>query len=233
MARKRLPKDRPTPAVSTDEASPDNSLPAGDLSLTVESSSGAPPVRAGEVSDTLGKLCDRILRLRQQRGLSLEELARRSGISASSLSQLERGLGNPSFITLTKLAAALHIPIGTLFGEEPEAANGIVRRDKRKRLMPANQDLVYQLVTPDLNRALEVVLIDLPAGTTEVDSPFQHEGEECVLVLEGQMRFHLGNEEHTLGNGDSITFSGRFPHWASNPGPGNTRLIVIITPPAF
>ena len=184
-------------------------------------------------AESLSRLSERVQRLRQQRGLSLEELAAASDVSASFLSQLERGIGNPSFLTLTKIARALSTPIGYLFGEEPSAANGIVRRHKRKRLIPPNVDLVYELITPDLNRPFEVVSIEIAPGMAEPDSPFLHSGEECVLVLEGEVAFHLGDEMYRLGQGDSITFPGHVPHWANNPGKKNASLIVVIAPPAF
>lgn len=184
-------------------------------------------------AETLARLSDRIQRARQQRGLSLEELAASSDVSASFLSQLERGVGNPSFVTLTKIARALAVPIGYLFGEKPDASNGIIRRNNRKRLIPPNVDLVYELVTPDLNRLFEVVLIEIAPGTAEPDSPFVHEGEECILVLEGTLEFHYDEDIHLLDPGDSITFAGLLPHWANNPGKNVTKLLVVISPPAF
>jgi transcriptional regulator with XRE-family HTH domain len=186
-----------------------------------------------EHSETLAKLSQSIQRFRKQKGLKLEDLAAISDISASSLSQLERGIGNPSFFTLTKIAQALSIPLTYLFGEENGIRSGIVRADNRKRLIPPNSDLVYELITPDLNRSFEVVLIEIDPGTPEPDSPFNHEGEECILVLEGELSFHLGNEVHKLSAGDSITFSSHVPHWSENISRKTTQLIVIISPPAF
>jgi transcriptional regulator with XRE-family HTH domain len=184
-------------------------------------------------SQILSQLSERIHRIRQQRGLSLEELAASSEVSASFLSQLERGLGNPSFVTLTKIARALSVPIGSFFGEEPGVTNGLVRNNRRKRLIPSNADLVYELITPDLNRLFEVVSIEIPPNEGEPDSPFQHDGEECVLALEGTLEFHLGGETYTLEPGDSITFPGGLPHWGYNPGSFTTKLIIVISPPAF
>ena len=186
-----------------------------------------------EHNQTLLKLSQSIQQFRKLKGYNLEELAAISDVSFSCLSQLERGIGNPSFFTLTKIAQALSIPLTNLFGEENGIRSGIVRADKRKRLIPQNSDLVYELITPDLNRSFEIVQIEIDPGTSEPDSPFQHEGEECVLVLEGELSFHLGNKVHELSAGDSITFSSHVPHWAENIGHKSTQLIVIIAPPAF
>jgi transcriptional regulator with XRE-family HTH domain len=186
-----------------------------------------------EEAHILATLSGRIHQLRQERGLSLEELAASSDVSIGFLSQLERGIANPSFKTLTKIAKALSVPLSSIFGQASNTADGIVRRDQRKRLMPANADLVYELITPDLNRAFEVVSIEIRPDTAEPDSPFLHEGEECLLVLDGILEFHLGNETHTLEQGDSITFPGTIPHWGMNTGSSPTKLIIIISPPAF
>jgi len=186
-----------------------------------------------EHSETLARLSQSIQSYRKQKNLKLEDLAAISDISISSLSQLERGLGNPSFLTLTKIAKALSIPLTYLFGEEDEIRSGIVRGNKRKRLIPPNSNLIYELITPDLNRSFEVAWIEIDPGTSEPDSPFRHEGEECVLVLEGEMSFHLGNEVYELGSGDSITFSSHLPHWGENLSREKTQLIVVIAPPAF
>jgi len=184
-------------------------------------------------SEILESLSQQVRRLRLERNLSLEDLSSISGVSTSFLSQLERGVANPSLISLTKIAGALSIPVGILFGEEGGSNSGIVRREKRKRLIPPNADLVYELVTPDLHRSFEVVWLEMAPGTNEQETPFQHEGEECLLVLEGQLKVTIGRDVYELESGDSITFPGDIPHWAENPGRTKSTIIFVVAPPAF
>ena len=170
--------------------------------------------------------------LRLKRGRSQEQVAAAAGVSVGLLSQLERGVGNPSYLTLTRLADALDIPVGHFFDERTPAEKLVVRYGERKRLFPAAGDVVFELLTPDLQGPFEVLWIELSPGAPEPE-PYEHEGQEFILVVEGQLTFALGPATYQLAEGDSLTFPGDVPHRSSNPGPGTTRLVVIVAPPSF
>src|SRR5438445_9848694 len=112
---------------------------------------GALPA-GGELRASLGEL----LRTARQGTFTIGELARRSGVSSGRISQIERGLANPSFQTLWKLATALEIPLGSFFQGPAAEPRMVVRRGERKRLVVPHDELVYELLTPDLRGALEV-----------------------------------------------------------------------------
>lgn len=175
--------------------------------------------------------------LRATVGLTLEELASKAGISAGLLSQLERGIGNPSFNTMAKLAYALGVPVGTFF-EEGISVDPVVRKSNRKKLMHGALNRrsavpVYELLTPDLRRKLEVIWVELPPGQSNEDAPFRHDTEECGILLKGTLEVHLGEKAYTLEEGDSISFSGLVPHWYRNPGRKPAVSVWVITPPSF
>lgn len=176
--------------------------------------------------------------LRAASGMTLEELAQKAGSSVGLLSQLERGIGNPGFNTLAGLAYALNVPIGTFF-EGPAPKDPVVRRERRKRLLHADiwgkdgDAPVYELLTPDLQRKLEVIRVVLPPGQSNAVQPFVHDTEECGVLLDGTLEVHLGDETYTLRAGDSIAFHGLVPHWYRNPGAKPAVSIWIITPPSF
>jgi len=175
--------------------------------------------------------------LRIAADLSIEELAAKAGVSAGLVSQLERGLGNPSFNTLAKLAYALGVPVGTFF-QGGVADQAVVRRNARKKLVHsafANRSAapVYELLTPDLQRKLEVIWVELPPGESNEEAPFMHDTEECGVLLSGTLEVHLGDDVHTLNAGDSISFRGLVPHWYRNPGDEPAVSIWIVTPPSF
>jgi transcriptional regulator with XRE-family HTH domain len=189
---------------------------------------------AATLSDALGR---RIRALRLERSLTLEEVAARSGCSVGSLSQIERGRGNPSFNTLVKISHALNISVGRLL-ETASTVSPVVRRAERRRLEglhsadPENGTL-YELLTPNLDGALEVLYLEVPPGTSTEPTPFVHEGEEVGFILEGVHEVHLGGDVHTLHEGDAIAYRSTIPHWYRNPGPGVVRAIWIITPPSW
>ncbi len=145
--------------------------------------------------------------LRSAADVTIEALAEKAGVSVGLLSQLERGKGNPGFNTLAKLAYALNVPIGTFFAG-PAPRDPVVRRNKRKKLMQAvswknaKNAPVYELLTPDLQRKLEVIWVELPAGQSNEEQPFIHDTEECGVLLSGTLEVHLGEETYVLQEGD-------------------------------
>ena len=186
---------------------------------------------------SLTDFSSRLAPLRLAAKLSIEELAAKAGVSAGLVSQLERGLGNPSFNTMAKLAYGLGVPIGTFFqGGAPNEV--VVRRNARKKLVHsafANSSPapVYELLTPDLQRKLEVIWVELPPGQSNEEAAFIHDTEECGVLLSGTLEVHLGTDVHTLNAGDSISFRGLVPHWYKNPGDEPAVSIWIVTPPSF
>lgn len=189
---------------------------------------GSPSASADPLLLLGGRLRARRLAL----GLKLHGLSRAAELSVGLLSQLERGAGNPSYLTLAKLATALEVPVSYFFESDGGSDPFLVRRERRKRLTPASREAVFELLTPDLRGQLEVLWITLQPGGSE-PSPYQHEGEECAIVLEGRVHFHLGEREYDLEPGDSLTFPGDMPHWAENQEDFPAALIVAITPPSF
>ena len=171
---------------------------------------------------------------RLEKGLTVERLASEAGVSTGLISQLERGLGNPSFLTMQRLAEALGLPFGH-FMQGPTPQGGmVVRADQRKRLIvPHPTEIVHELLTPDLRGSLEVLRTTVPAGWSNADQPFRHPGEECVHVLSGRLEVTVGNAAFELGEGDSITYDSSTLHWYTNRSDQPALVIGAVTPPSF
>ena len=189
------------------------------------------------IEASITQFAEKLGPLRVTAGLTIEELATKAGVSTGLLSQLERGIGNPSFNTMAKLAYALGVPVGTFF-TGPTPVDPVVRKGSRKKLMHAafsadSPAPVYELLTPDLQRKLEVIWTELPPGQSNRDAPFIHDTEECGVLLSGILEVHLGDKMHVLHPGDSISFSGLVPHWYRNPGTEPAVSIWAVTPPSF
>jgi transcriptional regulator with XRE-family HTH domain len=189
------------------------------------------------VEASLTQFAEKLGPLRIAADLTIEELAAKAGVSTGLLSQLERGIGNPSFNTMAKLAYALGVPVGTFF-TGPSPVDPVVRKGSRKKLMHASFSgespaPIYELLTPDLQRKLEVIWVELPPGQSNRDAPFIHDTEECGILLSGIVEVHLGDKVHVLHPGDSISFNGLVPHWYRNPGTEPAVSIWIVTPPSF
>jgi transcriptional regulator with XRE-family HTH domain len=192
----------------------------------------APPA---DPSLLVGDLGGQIRRLRLERSLTLEEVSAKSGCSVGSLSQLERGKGNPAFYTLVKIAHALGVPVARLLHVET-TSQPVVRKGTGRRLNPHptnHRGAVYELLTPDLDRALEVVRYELPPGLSTEKTPFVHGGEEFGIILRGIQEISINGALYILEAGDSISFQSTLPHWFRNPGREVVEGIFVCTPPTF
>ncbi|WP_377273876.1 helix-turn-helix domain-containing protein [Peterkaempfera sp. SMS 1(5)a] len=174
--------------------------------------------------------------LRKQADLTLDELSRRSGVSIGLISQVERGKGNPSFTSLVQIAHGLDIPIGRLL-HVAEQISPVVRADERRILDFHGSDSAdgdrYELLTPTLTGALEVLWVVTQPGHDTSATPFRHNGEEFGIVLSGVKDVFLDGVRHRLEAGDSITYSSSIPHWYANPGDEPATSIWVITPPSW
>jgi transcriptional regulator with XRE-family HTH domain len=179
-----------------------------------------------------GRVGTIIARERSNRGMTISDLARKAGVSNGLLSQLERGIGNPSIQTLSHLARALGITIGSFFESVSATPDEVVHPHNRRHLMLADQRMIYQLLVPDMQGSLSMLYIELPPGFSNADAPFCHDGEEVVFVLSGTIEIHIGDRARLLQSGDSIRFSSAIDHWYRT----FDRQVVVITaqsPPSF
>ncbi len=170
---------------------------------------------------------------RKEQSLTVGTLSQRAKVSSGLISQLERGHGNPSFLTLSRLAQALRVPLGHFLQGTSDPSQMVVRADRRKKLVLPEDHLVYELLTPGLGGMLEVLRTQVPAGWTNRESPFSHSGEECVHLLEGSLEVTVGTDFFVLGEGDSITYDPSVPHWWHNTSTRDAVIIGSVTPPSF
>jgi transcriptional regulator with XRE-family HTH domain len=174
-----------------------------------------------------------VRRLREDRGLSLKQLAERAGVSESFVSQVERGVANPSVASLRRISDALGASIASLF-EGPVRTGRVVAASQRRQLLHPKRKWQDFLLTPEGTKRLQVILSIIESGEGSGDEPYQHgSDEECVVVLKGSLEFGVGDETYLLGEGDSITFESRLPHWNRNPGDVKAEVLWIITPPSY
>lgn len=196
----------------------------------------------------MDELGPRIAQLRKTKRLTLQELASRAGLSKSFISQVESGTSKASIASLKKIVAALDIQLGNLFEADgastaadiPTYRHGrisdveIVRHDRRKRLSWPEKTSDAALLTPNLQRKLEVLLTtEEPGETGHASDTYHHEGEEFGLVLEGTFEVTVAGEVHVLQKGDSIYFSSHFPHSTRAIGETPATTLWVITPPTF
>jgi transcriptional regulator with XRE-family HTH domain len=163
---------------------------------------------------------------RKVKRLSLEELAARSGVSSGLLSQIERGFGNPSFVTLTKIAVALDIPMTAFYQGPAGDRQAVVTKRDRKVLTLAYEGITYELLTPDFKGPFQLTRSTIPPRFENSSRPMTHDGRETLHVLSGKLKMTVGDQTFDLAEGDSLTFDSSVPHWYVNPLAREVELII-------
>ncbi|MFW5856160.1 MAG: helix-turn-helix domain-containing protein [Bacillota bacterium] len=171
----------------------------------------------------------RIRRLRKAKKLSLAELAKKINKTSSYLSQIERGLAEPSLQALREISHSLETPIFYLLADEWEY-NRVVRKDKRKKFSFPDSRAKAELISEAGKGQFEMVEVHLNPGQYDKSKPDGHPGEECILVLEGESKVIIGEEKKFLTEGDSIYFFGKVPHKVVNTGEKELVYLSTITP---
>lgn len=172
--------------------------------------------------------------LRKSRGLKLNEVALKIGRSVGFVSQLERGLSDPSLSDLRKLATALDVPIGFFFSHQtdhPNEAGTIVRAQSRRRLGTSADGLFEELLSPDLGGAFEMFHSVFGPGA-ELDAFLHRETEEAGYVVSGAMTLFVGDRRYEIGAGDSFRFHNEPYRW-HNPHDDPCVIIWAIAPPVY
>jgi transcriptional regulator with XRE-family HTH domain len=184
--------------------------------------------RAGDAR-TIG---DRLRRLRLDRGLSINSLAKRAGVPASTISKIENGLLKPSLVHAINLASALEENLGFLVDRYRSAPRrtSIVYAGARESLEFPDMGLTLQDLSGHFNAGvLEARYGILKAGAPPGRAPMTHPGDEICCVVKGAIRFEVGDERWTLTAGDTIQFKSDLPHRWENAARGRTEVLWVFS----
>lgn len=174
----------------------------------------------------------RIRSVREDRELSVRELAAQSGLSTGLISQVERGLTDPSLQTLRAIAKVLRTPLFDFFADTEQVDVSVVRADSRMAIRSPHGGLTYSRVSPGSGR-LEVLEGVLQPGACSSDEPWSHPSEECAIVTGGTLTVEVRGQSQRLGPGDSCYFDSRLPHRYVNDSDEPARFTLAITPPSY
>lgn len=168
---------------------------------------------------------------RRDRGLSLAELAARSGLTKGFLSEVERDLTSPSVASLLRLCAALGLPVGELF----DADQGpVVRAAERTPVAFGGQGVDEFQLTPAGERRVLVLQSDIAPGGGSGDEPYSLGSDaEFVHVLEGTLDIEVAGTRYRLAAGDSLTFDAAAPHVWGDPSRSRPARVVWVLVPAL
>ncbi|WP_079086627.1 XRE family transcriptional regulator [Streptomyces silvensis] len=182
------------------------------------------PAQADPAQDVLTGVGPRLRALRRARGATLAALAAETGLTASTLSRLETGKLRPTLEQLLPLARAHGVPLDDLVAAPPTG-------DPRVHLRPVRRSgLVLVPLTRRAGGIQAYKVIHPPAGRAPTTKLQTHEGYEWFYVLDGNIRFVLGEQEFRLGVGEAAEFDTRIPHWIGSADNRSAELLALFGP---
>lgn len=170
--------------------------------------------------------------LRKAKGMSLQALAEASGVSVGMISQVERGLANPSMRLLTALRRALNVSLQEIFGEAepspiPSADPAFVRRLEHRPSIDLGT-LHKELLTPTDRQNLQLMVLRLDPGGESGGRALSYPAEKGGLVLSGRVLLTVEDEAAELKTGDSFVFDSARSHHLRNISDETTEVLWII-----
>jgi len=181
---------------------------------------------------------EKIKKLREEKEMSLAQLAEKSGFSSALLSQIENHMISPPLGTLFKVAKAMDVTIGHFFEDETEAPFVIVRGDERAHIsrVASKEGVKFgysyeSLAQGKLNRFMEPFIVTLEPATKKDRNAYSHEGEEFIFVLKGEMEVTLEDHTDVLRPGDCIYFDSKLRHRVECVGDAEAKILAVIHGP--
>jgi transcriptional regulator with XRE-family HTH domain len=174
------------------------------------------------------RVADNLRARRKARNMSLDDLARASGVSRAALSQIETCKSNPTVGVLWKIAVGLAVPFAELIGA-PRSGAAVLRREDSQVLRSSDGRFESRPLAPaGASPLVEVYELRIAARSTHKSEAHAARTHEIVVVLTGQLRLHVDDERYELGAGDSIAFAADRPHAYENPAAGESRYHNVI-----
>ncbi len=197
----------------------------------------AQPSARGEDDDLeriVGSIGLKVFSLRKSMGLSLQQLAERSDVSAAAIHKIEQGGMVPTITTLLKIAGALGRP-ASFFVEEDGGREDFVVLTPAEETRPvytSHRGITLSSISgPYARFMLAGARATVTAGASSGKKPMQHPGEELVHVTEGVLEFSIAGQAYRVRAGDTLHFRGDQPHSWRNPGDADAHAVWMALRP--
>jgi len=191
----------------------------------------APPAPHASHADELRAVGSRLKALREDKGFSQRELARRAELTHTTIAAIEGGRIDPSLGTLRKILSACGVRMGDFF-QQGVAPKAVLSREQVTTISSGGVHMRY--VAPRIaDRLLEITQELYDAGADTGEDLLTHEGQEGGIIIRGTFELTLGDAVHTLRPGDSYYFASTIPHRFRNVGTEQGEIINAASPPTF
>ena len=197
------------------------------------------PASTAALSEHAGpsQLGTRLRQAREARGIGLRSLAKRLDVSASLISQVERGKVMPSVGTLYAIVRELDVSMDDLFSPaapgddvgEGERTGPLLRADRRDTIYLASGVRWERLtIGPDPDLDFQIAFYEVGSESCRADALMTHEGKEFGFLLSGRLTVTIGANTYELRPGDSISFPSTTPHRLANAGDEPAQAIWLV-----
>jgi transcriptional regulator with XRE-family HTH domain len=171
---------------------------------------------------------ENLKRVRADKALSLDALAKLTGVSKSMLGQIERGEVNPTISTMWRIANGLKVSFSSLVTRAQDSSETVARADTEPLVEDGGKIRNYPVFPFDAERGFETYAVDIdPGGYLHADAHGAGT-QEFITLLAGELTIRVGEEEHALGAGDSIRFKADVSHSYHNPGSATASMSMIL-----
>ena len=180
------------------------------------------------------EISEKLKTFRLMNRMTLKQLANKAGCTDAYLSQLERGLANPTIAILKKIASALGVKVVDFFLEpETNGDDVVLKEDERVNIdFKQGNPKIQMLVRNIRNKRMQPFYTTIePGGGSK--GHYSHIGEEFGIVLQGELEINLNGKEYRIKKNESFYFSSKDPHSWSNPSKKKTIVIWVVSPPTF
>ncbi len=185
-------------------------------------------VEAGGADDVSKRVAENLRRRRKARGMSLDDLARASGVSRAGLSQIETRKTNPTVGILWKIAVGLGLPFAELIGE-PASSAAVVRKSATQVLRSLDGQFTSRPLAPSgASPLVELYELTINPGAVHASDAHALGTRELLVVLEGALRLRVGEAIYELAEGDSVSFLADVAHSYENAGKAPVRVHNVI-----
>lgn len=172
---------------------------------------------------------EKIAQYRKSKDLSIRELAKMAEVTPSLLSQIERGLANPSVNSLKSIANALNAPLFTFFTSEVIKEDLIVRGNNRKKvILPGADNVIYEILSPGISDNLEFAIMNLSPKSSSCTDYIHHNGYEIAYVLDGKVTLYLDDKKFDLEKEDSVKIPVGMKHKWENANELEAKIIFAV-----
>lgn len=179
---------------------------------------------------------EKLKKSRNEKGMSLRELATKVELSASFLSQIEQGKASPSIENLKKIANTLDVRVSYLIEDEEDEIKNIhyTKKADIKYLESKGSNTKMALLMPkNKEKNMEPIVYEIGINGESGRDFYSHGGEEFIYILDGELDVYIADKKYKLKEGDSLYFKSQMKHRFKNTSKKEVRALWVVSPPTF